>query len=62
VAADFLKTKKGDRLLISAGGIDSADDVQKRLQAGADLVQIYSALIFEGPRLFQSILAALNTK
>ncbi len=62
VAADFLKTKKGDRLLISAGGIDSADDVQKRLQAGADLVQLYSALIFQGPRLFQSILAALNLK
>lgn len=59
-ATEFLKSRKGDRLLISVGGIESAEDVTTRLQAGADLVQLYSALIFEGPRLFQSLLAALK--
>lgn len=58
-ATEFLQNKKGDRLLISTGGISSAEDVLRRLNAGADLVQIYSALIFHGPRLFQNILSSL---
>jgi dihydroorotate dehydrogenase len=61
-SAQHLKNKKGDRLLISVGGIFSAEDVQKRLEAGADLVQIYSALIFEGPLLFQKIAEQLAQK
>jgi dihydroorotate dehydrogenase len=60
-ALAFLKDKKGDRLLISTGGVDSAPEVQHRLDEGADLVQIYSALIFEGPLLFRNILNTLQT-
>ncbi len=60
-ALTFLKIKKGDRLLISTGGVDSALEVKLRLDEGADLVQIYSALIFEGPLLFRSILNTLQT-
>ena len=42
----------GERLtLISDGGIASADDVAERLAAGATLVQLYTALIYEGPGL-----------
>jgi dihydroorotate dehydrogenase len=37
--------------LISAGGIDSPDEAQRRIDAGAVLVQIYSALVFKGPGL-----------
>ncbi|MBY0384097.1 quinone-dependent dihydroorotate dehydrogenase [bacterium] len=59
LATEFLKNKKGDRLLISTGGISTAEDVLRRLNAGADLVQIYSALVFHGPRLFQNILSSL---
>ncbi len=47
--AEHLKNKKQDRLLISAGGITTANDVHERLKLGADLVQMYSALIFHGP-------------
>lgn len=36
-------------LLVSVGGILSPEDVKERLDLGADLVQIYSALVFEGP-------------
>lgn len=59
-ASLFLQKQKGDRLLISTGGIGSSDEVLRRLDAGADLVQIYSALVFEGPLLFQKILANLR--
>ena len=45
--------------LISAGGIGSADDAWQRIRAGASLVQIYSALVFEGPGLARRIAAGL---
>ncbi|MGN6167367.1 MAG: quinone-dependent dihydroorotate dehydrogenase, partial [Solirubrobacteraceae bacterium] len=40
----------GDNLVvISVGGVTSAEDVWQRLLAGATLVQVYTALIYEGP-------------
>lgn len=55
VLADF-HTIVGDRLdLIGAGGIASADDVIAKLRAGAQAVQLYSALVFHGPMLAQRI-------
>ena len=42
----------GDKLVISCGGVLTAQDVLERLQEGANLVQVYSALIFEGPTFF----------
>ena len=39
-------------LLISSGGVLTPEDVFERLNMGADLVQVYSALIFDGPRFF----------
>ena len=46
----------GDRLdLIGAGGIASADDVIAKLKAGAQAVQLYSALVFHGPMLVRRI-------
>ncbi len=41
--------------LISAGGIDSADEARRRLGMGASLIQLYSALVFEGPGLARRI-------
>ena len=47
-----LRARAGDRLLlISVGGIETADDVWDRLRAGATLVQLYTALVYEGPGL-----------
>ena len=51
----ILGPRKGDRLLISAGGVMSPSEVQERLDLGADLVQVYSALIFEGPGFFKKV-------
>lgn len=45
-----LKSRVGDRLtLISVGGIETAEQVRERLAAGATLVQIYTAFVYEGP-------------
>lgn len=35
--------------LVSVGGVTTADDVHKRLAAGADLVQAYTAFVYGGP-------------
>ena len=48
---DFRAATGGQLPLIAAGGIASADDVGVRLRAGASLVQLYSALVYEGPWL-----------
>ncbi|MEX3609932.1 quinone-dependent dihydroorotate dehydrogenase [Rothia sp. LK2588] len=38
-----------DMTLISVGGVSTAEDVQERLDAGANLVQGYTAFLYEGP-------------
>ena len=40
-------------------GIASAEDAYARIRAGASLIQIYSALVYEGPGLAQRINAGL---
>ena len=47
--------QKKRKLLISSGGIMTAQDVFKRLSLGADLVQVYSALVFQGPVFFREV-------
>ena len=45
-----LRGRVGDRLtLIGVGGITTPRDAQERIAAGADLVQGYTAFIYEGP-------------
>ena len=60
-ASKYLKENQLSALLISTGGIMSAEDVKTRLNAGANLVQVYSALIFEGPLFFKKALKTLNS-
>jgi dihydroorotate dehydrogenase len=52
---ELLGSRRAGKLIVSVGGIMSADDVSERLQMGADLVQVYSALIFEGPFFFRKV-------
>jgi len=42
-------------LLISVGGIDSAEEAYRRIKAGASLVQVYSMLVYKGPLLVKEI-------
>lgn len=46
--------------IISVGGIESADDVAQRLQAGATLVQMYTHLVYEGPGAVRFMLKSLD--
>lgn len=45
--------------IIGVGGIHSAKDALDKIEAGADLVQIYTGFIYEGPTLIKSINKAL---
>ena len=47
--------------LISVGGVDSGAEAYARLRAGASLVQLYTALVYEGPGLPARILRELGT-
>jgi dihydroorotate dehydrogenase len=53
--ADFRKASGGQIPLIGVGGISSAEDAYARIRAGASLIQIYSALVYEGPGLARAI-------
>jgi dihydroorotate dehydrogenase len=48
--------------LIGVGGISSADDAYARIRAGASLVQIYTALIYEGPALVANIVRGVRDR
>ncbi len=50
---EFLGQYRKNLLLVSAGGILNPENVRERLQMGADLVQIYSGLVFYGPSFFR---------
>ncbi|WP_223549203.1 quinone-dependent dihydroorotate dehydrogenase [Aestuariivivens sp. NBU2969] len=45
--------------IIGVGGIHSAKDALEKIDAGADLVQVYTGFIYEGPSLVKSINRAL---
>jgi dihydroorotate dehydrogenase len=46
--------------IIGVGGVMSAADALSKVQAGADLVQIYTGLIYKGPALVGEVAAALK--
>ncbi len=60
----FRAASGGQLPLIGAGGIGSADDAWERIRAGASLVQLYSAMVYEGPgiarRMAQGLAARLD--
>lgn len=55
----YLKARAPQLRIIAVGGIASAEDAIEKLEAGADLVQIYSGLVYEGPALVKRINRAL---
>jgi dihydroorotate dehydrogenase len=48
-----------DLVLVGVGGVDGAAAAWSKIAAGADLVQLYTALVYEGPSLPRRILADL---
>ncbi|MCA0132339.1 quinone-dependent dihydroorotate dehydrogenase [Winogradskyella alexanderae] len=48
--------------IIGVGGIHSAEDALEKFEAGADLVQLYTGFVYEGPKLIKDINKALIKK
>jgi dihydroorotate dehydrogenase len=48
--------------IIGVGGISSLEDAEAKLRAGASLVQIYTAFVFQGPSLVQEIAQGLSQR
>ncbi len=47
----------GDKFpIIASGGVMSKEDYLQKIEAGADLVQIYTGFIYEGPKLINDII------
>ena len=57
---DFRKAAGGALPLIGVGGIASAEDAWARIRAGASLVQLYSAMVYEGPGIASRITRGLE--
>ncbi len=60
VVRDLAQLTQGKLTIIAAGGIFSAADAQEKLEVGADLVQLYTGLIYRGPVLVKEILQRIG--
>ena len=57
---DFRKATGGAMPLIGVGGIASAEHAWARIRAGASLVQLYSAMVYEGPGIARAVTRGLE--
>ena len=60
VLAGMRKRLGGNMPIIGVGGIHSAETAAEKIRAGADLVQLYSAMVYQGPGLPAHILRGLS--
>ena len=58
--ASFWRLTEGKVPLVGCGGVSSGADAYAKIRAGASLVQLYTALIFHGPRLAARIASELT--
>lgn len=58
--AQMYKLTKGNIPIIGVGGIASGADAYEKIEAGASFVQIYTALVYEGPGLVDQIKSELS--
>lgn len=52
---DFRSASGGEIPLIGVGGIATVDDAWERIRAGASLVQLYTAMVYQGPHIARRI-------
>ena len=60
--ARFYLLTMGKIPLVGVGGIANVEHAWSKICAGASLLQLYSALVFQGPELVQDILSGLSRK
>ena len=58
----FRNASGGEIPLIAVGGIANADDAWERIAVGASLVQLYSAMVYEGPEIGRVIAQGLEAR
>jgi len=56
----FRSASGSEMPLIGVGGIGNADDAFERIRAGASLIQLYSAMVYEGPGIARRIAKGLD--
>lgn len=56
----FYKHTGGKITIVGCGGISGAQDAYDKIRAGASLVQLYTALVFQGPDIVGEILTGLS--
>ncbi|ESY47933.1 quinone-dependent dihydroorotate dehydrogenase [Mesorhizobium sp. RSR380A] len=59
VLAKMRKLLGPERAIIGVGGVDSAENALEKIRAGADLVQLYTGMVYAGPALPGRILAGM---
>ncbi len=57
---DFRRATGGALPLVGVGGIANAEDAWQRIRAGASLVQLYSAMVYDGPGIARRIVRGLE--
>jgi dihydroorotate dehydrogenase len=57
---DFRTATGGALPLVGVGGIATAEDAWARIRAGASLVQLYSAMVYEGPGIARRVVRGLE--
>jgi dihydroorotate dehydrogenase len=55
----FYRELQGEIALIGVGGINSAQDAVDKLDLGANLVQMYTGLVYQGPQLVADCISAI---
>lgn len=59
----FFRSASGGQIpLIGAGGISSTDDAWERIRAGASLLQLYTAMVYEGPGIARRLARGLAAR
>ena len=57
---NYLRPKFKDAVIICSGGVSNFEDAKKLLESGANAIQVYTALIYEGPGIAKKINSQLK--
>lgn len=59
IVSELKRLTHGKLPIIGVGGIDDALSAKEKIEAGAELIQIYTGFIYKGPKLVKSIINSL---
>ncbi|WP_019671926.1 quinone-dependent dihydroorotate dehydrogenase [Psychrobacter lutiphocae] len=59
IIEQFAERLEGKLPIIGVGGIDSSDKAVRKIKAGAQMIQLYSGMIYKGPKLVQQCIEAI---